>query len=66
MVGMGATAYFVAAAEYEPPGGVKRNRATMTLPKVKEIVRRPEAVTRDTFIADLSPVPPRSGTPRAA
>ena len=38
----------------------------MTLPKVNEIVRRPEAVTRDTFIADLSPVPPRSGTPRAA
>ena len=25
----------------------------MTLPIVKEIIRRPEAVTRDTFVADL-------------
>jgi hypothetical protein len=25
----------------------------MTLPTVTEIVRRPEAVTRDTFVADL-------------
>ena len=26
----------------------------MTLPIVTEIIRRPEAVTRDTFVADLS------------
>jgi len=50
---MGATDYFLRVAEYDPIGGVKRNRAIMTLPKVIEIVRRPEAVTRDTFIADL-------------
>ena len=31
---------------------------TMTLPTVTEIVRRPEAVTRDTFVADL-PAPRR-------
>jgi hypothetical protein len=29
----------------------------MTLPVVKEIIRRPEAVTRDTFVADLSGKP---------
>jgi hypothetical protein len=55
MVGIGATAYFESGAEYEPPGGVNRIRATMTLPTVTEIVRRPEAVTRDTFVADLAP-----------
>jgi hypothetical protein len=66
MVGMGATAYFLRVAENDPIGGVNRIRATMTLPTVNEIVRRPEAVTRDTFIADLSPVPRPSGTPRAA
>ena len=27
----------------------------MTLPTVTEIIRRPEAVTRDTFVADLAP-----------
>ena len=27
----------------------------MTLPTVTEIIRRPEAVTRDTFVADLGP-----------
>jgi hypothetical protein len=36
----------------------------MTLPIVKEIVRRPEATTRDTFVADLSPVLRPSGTRR--
>jgi hypothetical protein len=30
----------------------------MTLPTVTEIVRRPEPVTRDTFVADL-PAPRR-------
>jgi hypothetical protein len=34
----------------------------MTLPTVKEIVRRPEPTTRDTFVADLVPVPRPSGT----
>jgi hypothetical protein len=34
----------------------------MTLPTVKEIVRRPEPTTRDTFVADL--VPKTSGTSR--
>ena len=38
----------------------------MTLPTVTEIRARPEPTTRDTFIADLSPVPRRRGTPRAA
>ena len=38
----------------------------MTLPTVTEIVRRPEATTRDTFVADLSPVPRPSGTRRSA
>ena len=38
----------------------------MTLPTVTEIRARPEPTTRDTFIADLSPVPRRSGTRRAA
>ena len=28
---------------------------TMTLPTVTEIIRRPEATTRDTFVADLAP-----------
>ena len=37
--------------EYAAPGGVS---PTMTLPTVTEILRRPEATTRDTFIADLS------------
>jgi hypothetical protein len=32
----------------------------MTLPIVTEIIRRPEAVTRDTFVADLGPRKPRS------
>jgi hypothetical protein len=27
----------------------------MTLPTVTEIIRRPEATTRDTFVADLAP-----------
>ena len=36
--------------EYAAPGGVS---PTMTLPTVTEIRRRPEATTRDTFIADL-------------
>jgi len=27
----------------------------MTLPTVTEITRRPEATTRDTFVADLAP-----------
>jgi hypothetical protein len=27
----------------------------MTLPTVTEIIRRPEATTRDTFVADLDP-----------
>ena len=27
----------------------------MTLPTVTEIIRRPEATTRDTFVADLGP-----------
>jgi hypothetical protein len=31
----------------------------MTLPTVTEIIRRPEATTRDTFVADLSPRRPR-------
>ena len=40
----------------------------MTLPTVTEILRRPEATTRDTFIADLfrplvaGPGPRRNGT----
>jgi len=62
---MGATAYFLRVAEYEPIGGVKRTRATMTLPTVTEIVPRPEPVTRDTFIADLVAVPRQNGTRRA-
>jgi len=57
-----AADYFLRVAEYDPIGGVKRIRATMTLPKVNEIIRRPEAVTRDTFIADLVTVPRRDGT----
>jgi hypothetical protein len=32
----------------------------MTLPIVTEIIRRPEATTRDTFIADLGPRPARA------
>jgi hypothetical protein len=32
----------------------------MTLPKVTEIIRRPEAVTRDTLVADLGPRRPRA------
>ena len=32
----------------------------MTLPIVKEIIRRPEAVTPDTFVADLGPRKPRA------
>jgi hypothetical protein len=32
----------------------------MTLPTVTEIVRRPEAVTRDTFVADLVARKPRA------
>jgi hypothetical protein len=38
----------------------------MTLPTVTEIIRRPEATTRDTFVADLGPVLRPSGTPRRA
>jgi hypothetical protein len=55
---------FGRAAEYGPPAGV--NPKQMTLPTVTEIIRRPEATTRDTFVADLSPVPRPSGTRRAA
>ena len=37
----------------------------MTLPVVTEIIRRPEAVTRDTFVADLAPRPAElAGPPR--
>jgi hypothetical protein len=36
--------------EYAAPGGVS---PTMTLPTVTEILRRPEATTRDTFVVDL-------------
>jgi hypothetical protein len=36
----------------------------MTLPTVTEIVRRPEATTRDTFVADLVPAPKGGGTSR--
>ena len=48
--------------EYAVPGGVS---PTMRLPTVTEILRRGEATTRDTFIADLrgaGPGPRRSGT----
>jgi len=34
----------------------------MTLPTVKEIVRRPEPTTRDTFVADLVSVARPGGT----
>ena len=37
--------------EYAAPGGVS---PTMTLPTVTEILRRPEATTRDTFVVDLA------------
>jgi hypothetical protein len=32
----------------------------MLLPTVTEIIRRPEATTRDTFVADLRPRPARA------
>jgi hypothetical protein len=38
----------------------------MTLPTVKEIVRRPEPTTRDTFVADLVPVPRPGGNEHRA
>jgi hypothetical protein len=38
----------------------------MLLPTVTEKIRRPEPTTRDTFVADLVPVPRRSEAPGRA